>query len=95
MKHLRRFTLSVLVLLAFLVASVGLLLAALAAPRAFEWGDRSAIRYPGLKRAVTLAECDRKQRRTKYVATGTMYTVTYTGKYFVHENSCAYRLKRR
>jgi hypothetical protein len=58
-----------------------------------DWSNRTAIRYPWLKRAVTLAECDNRQRRTPYVTTGTMTTVIYDGRNFIYENSCAYRRK--
>jgi len=79
-----------LALIAFLALGVGTLDFVIA--EGMEWENRNVIRYPGLKRPVTLAECDRKAG-PKWATAGTMYAVSYNGKYFEYENACAYRRK--
>ena len=78
-----------LVLLALLVGTLEYRIA-----KGMEWEDRNVMRYPGLKRAVTLAECDRKAG-TKWATTGTMHAVSYNGRYFEHDNRCAYARQSR
>jgi hypothetical protein len=71
------------------------ILMAIALPTgAVDWTTRTSIRYPWLKHAVTLKECDRRQ--VQFTATGTMTIVSCYGrdcKTFIWENSCDYRPK--